>query len=42
MNYQVYRKNKHDRPTGLQISKKQAPTQVFSCGICEDFENSGS
>ena len=30
-------KKKHDRPAGLQIFKKQTPTQVFSCGICEEW-----
>ena len=23
------------------LRKKEAPTQVFSCGICETFKNSG-
>ena len=25
----------------LQFFKKETPTQVFSCGICETFKNSG-
>ena len=30
-----------NRPAGLQLFKKETPTQVFSCGICETFKNSG-
>ena len=26
---------------GLQLFKKETPTQMFSCGICETFKNSG-
>ena len=30
-----------NRPAGLQLFKKETPTQVFSCGISETFKHSG-
>ena len=44
MNYWVQlEKNKHEigRPASLQLVKKETPTQVLSCGICETFKNTG-
>ena len=32
---------KNPEPAGLQLFKKETPMQVFSCGICETFKNTG-
>ena len=30
---------KGSRPSGLQLFKKETPTQVFSCAYCKIFKN---